>query len=326
MQKEYSAKSVEEALEIAASELGVAAEALNYQKISENGFLGFKKVKILVTVPENEPAVESEVKNAEVEIETIDKSEDKVDIVDELVDAINKEAKPAVSSEYADRVAGDFVDQVLRKMGIEANVSVELDSADETIYVNLEGPDMGLLIGKRGQTLDSLQYLTSLVVNRTCPDTYFKVKLDTENYRARRKDTLENLAKNISSKVRRTRRSVMLEPMNPYERRIIHSVLQNDRYVETHSEGEEPYRRVVVTLKKDAPRDNRRYNGRNGSNSRYGNRNSGYKKNNYYGNNRKKTYPKYNDNSDDYSKDYKADYAAYLESKAAAKAAAESDK
>jgi spoIIIJ-associated protein len=114
--------------------------------------------------------------------------------------------------------------------------------------------------------------------------------------------------------------------MNPYERRIIHSVLQNDRYVETHSEGEEPYRRVVVTLKKDAPRDNRRYNGRNGSNSRYGNRNSGYKKNNYYGNNRKKTYPKYNDNSDDYSKDYKADYAAYLESKAAAKAAAESDK
>ena len=187
--------------------------------------------------------------------------------------------------------------------------------AEETVYVEIEGPDMGVLIGKRGQTLDSLQYLTSLVVNRTFQDVYFKVKIDTENYRARRKETLENLAKNISAKVRRTRKPVVLEPMNPYERRLIHSSLQNDKYVETHSEGEEPYRRVVVSLKKDAPRDNK-YGNRN---SRYNNRNSKY---NNYSYNKRRNYPKHNEKSDDYSTDYKADYAAYLESKAAAKAAA----
>ena len=108
---------------------------------------------------------------------------------------------------------------------------------------------MGILIGKRGQTLDSLQYLVSLVINKGTAD-YFRVKVDTENQRQRRKETLENLAKNIAFKVKRTKRSVSLEPMNPYERRIIHSILQNDRYVTTHSEGEEPYRKVVVTLKK----------------------------------------------------------------------------
>ena len=108
---------------------------------------------------------------------------------------------------------------------------------------------MGLLIGKRGQTLDSLQYLTNLAVNKHS-DGYIKVKLDTEDYRQRRKDTLENLAKNIAYKVKRTKRPVSLEPMNPFERRVIHSALQDDRYVETHSEGEEPFRHVVVTLKK----------------------------------------------------------------------------
>ena len=108
---------------------------------------------------------------------------------------------------------------------------------------------MGVLIGKRGQTLDSLQYLISLVVNRDTAD-YIHVKVDTENYRERRKATLENLAKNIAYKVRKTRQSVALEPMNPYERRIIHSALQNDKYVTTHSEGDEPFRRIVVTLKK----------------------------------------------------------------------------
>ena len=111
------------------------------------------------------------------------------------------------------------------------------------------GDEMGILIGKRGQTLDSLQYIISLVVNKES-DSYIRVKVDTENYRERRKETLETLAKNIAYKVKRTRRSVALEPMNPYERRIIHSALQNDRYVETHSEGEEPYRKVVVTLKR----------------------------------------------------------------------------
>ena len=121
--------------------------------------------------------------------------------------------------------------------------------------IDFSGDDMGILIGKRGQTLDSLQYLISLVVNKES-DAYIKVKVDTEDYRERRKQTLENLAKNLSYKVKRTRRPVTLEPMNPYERRIIHSALQNDRYVETHSEGDEPYRKVVITLKR---RENREY-------------------------------------------------------------------
>lgn len=115
--------------------------------------------------------------------------------------------------------------------------------------MELSGEEMGVLIGKRGQTLDSLQYLISLVVNKGTTE-YIRVKVDTENYRQRRRETLENLAKNISYRVKRTKRPVSLEPMNPYERRIIHSALQNDRYVTTHSEGEEPYRRVVVTLKR----------------------------------------------------------------------------
>ena len=128
-------------------------------------------------------------------------------------------------------------------------VEVSYDEDEKTMDIDLRGDDMGVLIGKRGQTLDSLQYLVSLVVNRDTED-YIRVKVDTENYRNRRKETLENLAKNIAYKVKRTRRSVSLEPMNPYERRIIHSALQNDKFVTTHSEGDEPYRHVVVTLKK----------------------------------------------------------------------------
>lgn len=142
-----------------------------------------------------------------------------------------------------------FLDNVFRAMGISANVIVTFDKENETVDINIEGDEMGVLIGKRGQTLDSLQYLVSLVINKKS-ENYIKVKLDTENYRARRKETLENLAKNIAFKVKRTRKPVSLEPMNPYERRIIHSALQNDRYVETYSEGEEPYRKVVINVKK----------------------------------------------------------------------------
>lgn len=334
MQKEYSAKTLDEALELASSELGVAKESLKYQKLSENSFLGlFKSVKILVTVPEAKEETKEtvEVKAEAVKEETVkvEKSDNQINIAKEIVDSINEETANSVntgkSSDVADQVALEFVSNVLKKMGLEANVTANLDKVEETVYVNIEGPDMGVLIGKRGQTLDSLQYLTSLVVNRTCNDMYLKVKLDTENYRERRKETLENLAKNISSKVRRTRRPVVLEPMNPYERRLIHSALQNDKYVETHSEGEEPYRKVVVTLKKDAPRDNHygNRNGRYNKNGKYGNSRGG-KYNNRYGNS-KPRYPKYNDKSDDYSEDYKADYAAYLESKAAAKAAMENE-
>lgn len=144
----------------------------------------------------------------------------------------------------------------LRDVFTSMNMSVELQSDydGECLNVSMEGDEMGLLIGKRGQTLDSLQYLTSLVVNKGKP-YYVRVKLDTENYRERRKATLENLAKNIAVKVKKTRQPVYLEPMNPYERRIIHSVLQDDPFVTTHSEGEEPDRKVVITLKKDADLD-----------------------------------------------------------------------
>ena len=134
-------------------------------------------------------------------------------------------------------------------MGLVVTINLKYDEIDNYMDIELSGDEMGVLIGKRGQTLDSLQYLVSLVINKES-ENYVRVKVDTENYRQRRKETLENLAKNIAYKVKRTKRSVSLEPMNPYERRIIHSALQNDKYVATHSEGEEPFRRVVVNLKK----------------------------------------------------------------------------
>ena len=148
-------------------------------------------------------------------------------------------------------VATSFLEKILKAMNIQAKIEVEVNDEDGVVQIDLSGDDMGILIGKRGQTLDSLQYLTSLVINKES-DNYLKVKLDTENYRERRKETLENLAKNLAYKVKRTRKQVVLEPMNPYERRIIHSALQNDKFVETHSEGEEPFRKVVITLKKGA--------------------------------------------------------------------------
>ena len=143
----------------------------------------------------------------------------------------------------------EFLKSVFHAMDMEVEIIVKVDEEEKLIEVDLKGDDMGILIGKRGQTLDSLQYLTNLAVNKHS-ENYYKVKVDTEDYRKRRKDTLENLAKNIAYKVKRTKRSVELEPMNPFERRVIHSALQNDRYVTTHSEGDEPYRHVVVTLKK----------------------------------------------------------------------------
>ena len=161
----------------------------------------------------------------------------------------SKPVKP-VSEEDQTRLIAEaekFLTDLFAAMKIETKITCTFDS-EYTLNVELEGEEMGLLIGKRGQTLDSVQYLTSLVVNKGMED-YVRVKVDIEDYRKRRKDTLEKLAKNIAFKVKRNRRPVTLEPMNPYERRIIHSALQNDRYVTTHSEGEEPYRKVVVTLK-----------------------------------------------------------------------------
>ena len=143
----------------------------------------------------------------------------------------------------------EFLSSIFDAMKMEVEILVAVNEEEHIIEVELKGDDMGILIGKRGQTLDSLQYLTNLAINKHS-DEYYKVKIDTEDYRKRRKETLENLAKNIAYKVKRTKRPVSLEPMNPFERRIIHSALQKDRYVTTHSEGDEPYRHVVVTLKK----------------------------------------------------------------------------
>lgn len=143
----------------------------------------------------------------------------------------------------------EYLESLFKAMDIQTEIQIEFDETENVLSINLEGPEMGILIGKRGQNLDALQYIISLAVNKKS-ESYIRVKLDTENYRARRKETLENLAKNIAFKVKRSKRSFALEPMNPYERRIIHATLQNDKYVSTKSEGEEPYRKVIVYLKK----------------------------------------------------------------------------
>lgn len=156
--------------------------------------------------------------------------------------------KAKVKDSVEDKVR-NFLEDVFKAMKLDVIIDLKYDEIDRAMNIDLSGSEMGVLIGKRGQTLDSLQYLVSLVVNKDVED-YIRVKVDTENYRQRRRETLENLAKNIAYKVKRTKRPVSLEPMNPYERRVIHSALQNDRYVMTHSEGDEPFRHVVVALKR----------------------------------------------------------------------------
>jgi spoIIIJ-associated protein len=178
-----------------------------------------------------ESAVVSENKKSERKYEIVDKTEEEI----------------AAMKASADK----FLKDVFGAMGIDVVLNMEYVKEGGCLEIDFSGAEMGVLIGKRGQTLDSLQYLTSLVVNKG-QKGYVRVKLDTEDYRRRRKETLENLAKNIANRVRKTRKSVVLEPMNPYERRIIHSALQPNKYVETYSEGNEPYRHIVVTLKKQS--------------------------------------------------------------------------
>ena len=206
---EVSAKTVSDAITEACQKLSVTSDMLDYEVIEE-GSAGFLGIG-------SKPAViKAGVKVTELSVEDTEKT---------------------------------FLRDVFEAMKLEVVVNIKYDEAERNMDIDLSGDDMGVLIGKRGQTLDSLQYLVSLVVNKDA-ENYIRVKVDTENYRERRKETLENLAKNIAYKVKRTKKSVSLEPMNPYERRIIHSALQNDKYVSTHSEGEEPFRRVIVTLKK----------------------------------------------------------------------------
>jgi len=240
--REFSAKNVDDAITEACETFTVTSDKLDYEVISAGsaGFLGINSKPAVIKARVKEENEVSEVKTEEV-VETKKAPEKKAEEV--------KVNNTSVDSDDLCNKANEFLKEVFEAMKMEVSVETKFNQQDKILDVELNGPEMGVLIGKRGQTLDSLQYLISLVVNRGQAD-YIHVKVDTENYRERRKATLENLAKNISYKVRKSRQSVALEPMNPYERRIIHSALQNDRYVTTHSEGEEPFRRVVVTLKK----------------------------------------------------------------------------
>lgn len=265
--KEYTGKTVEDAITAASIELGLTSDKINYEVIEHgsSGFLGFgsKDAKIKVTIgtpevkeePKKEEAPKADkkpVKNEAPKKEASKKEAPKKDTSKKEAPKSEKResAKESSNPTASIPVVKDFLDNVFKAMELEVNVNIEYDEADKTLLVDLSGPEMGVLIGKRGQTLDSLQYLANLAANRSS-DGYVRVKIDTEDYRRRRKETLENLAKNCAYKVKRTRKPVILEAMNPYERRIIHAALQNDNYVTTHSEGEEPYRHIVITLKKN---------------------------------------------------------------------------
>lgn len=251
--EEFSGKTIEDAITEACTKFTVTSDRLDYEIIDKGsaGFLGLNSHPAIIKA---KPIPEGEIKTEEVKTEK-EADEKKNVIKSEVTEkadrkAPNNEEKKNLTEDEKNEIikkADDFLNDVFKAMEIEVNKKIEFDN-NSSLTVNLEGPDMGVLIGKRGQTLDSLQYLVSLVVNKT-KGGYIRVKVDTEDYRERRKKTLENLAKNLSYKVKRTRRPVTLEPMNPYERRVIHSTLQNDKFVTTHSEGEEPYRRVVITLK-----------------------------------------------------------------------------
>ena len=264
---EISAKTVDDCITDACEQFTVTSDKLDYEVISEGstGFLGLKVkpavIRVKIKSEESEPVKEETKISLEEQIDKkiqekeqakpskkqapAKKEEEKS--VAEPVEEV-KEVSYVYDHEFINR-AKEFSSNVFAAMNMKVDINAKYNETDKVLEVELSGDEMGVLIGKRGQTLDSLQYLISLVVNRGSED-YIHVKVDTENYRNRRKATLENLAKNIAYKVRKNRQAVSLEPMNPYERRIIHSALQSDKYVTTHSEGEEPFRRVVVTLKK----------------------------------------------------------------------------
>lgn len=274
-----SAKTLDEAITKALISLQTTSEHLHYEVTEKgsSGLLGmFSKpciIKARVKTEEEELAAKKaiELEEAKKEIarkeqealKEASRKQEELKAQEQVKTSEKKEEKPVnteqkekaatalkVDAEFVQAKAKEFLLQVFGAMGMTVVIETAFDAKESELQVMMSGEDMGILIGKRGQTLDSLQYLVSLVVNKET-EGYLRVKLDTENYRERRKETLESLAKNISYKVKRTKRSVSLEPMNPYERRIIHSALQNDRYVTTRSEGEDPYRHVVISLKKE---------------------------------------------------------------------------
>ena len=268
-----SAKTVDDAITEALIQLGVTSDRLEYEVIEKGsaGFLGIGMKQAVIEArrkPEpkeekiEEPVVEEPVKAEPKKVETVQPqkaaAEKKADepqkaafekaVEKEVKEEVKKETKLVEVQPQTIEAVEDFLKNTMKAMDMEVELKTEIDQ-DVALCVDMSGEHMGILIGKRGQTLDSLQYLANRVANKH-QEGYVRVKLDTENYRARREETLRHLAKNIAHKVKRNRRPVALEPMNPYERRIIHSALQSDPYVMTHSEGEEPFRKVVITLKK----------------------------------------------------------------------------
>ena len=268
-----SAKTVDDAITEALIQLGVTSDRLEYEVIEKGsaGFLGIGMKQAVIEArrkPEpkeekvEEPVVEEPVKAEPKKVETVQPqkaaAEKKADepqkaafekaVEKEVKEEVKKETKLVEVQPQTIEAVEDFLKNTMKAMDMEVELKTEIDQ-DGALCVDMSGEHMGILIGKRGQTLDSLQYLANRVANKH-QECYVRVKLDTENYRARREETLRHLAKNIAHKVKRNRRPVALEPMNPYERRIIHSALQSDPYVMTHSEGEEPFRKVVITLKK----------------------------------------------------------------------------
>ena len=268
-----SAKTVDDAITEALIQLGVTSDRLEYEVIEKGsaGFLGIGMKQAVIEArrkPEpkeekvEEPVVEEPVKAEPKKVETVQPqkaaAEKKADepqkaafekaVEKEVKEEVKKETKLVEVQPQTIEAVEDYLKNTMKAMDMEVELKTEIDQ-DGALCVDMSGEHMGILIGKRGQTLDSLQYLANRVANKH-QEGYVRVKLDTENYRARREETLRHLAKNIAHKVKRNRRPVALEPMNPYERRIIHSALQSDPYVMTHSEGEEPFRKVVITLKK----------------------------------------------------------------------------
>lgn len=268
-----SAKTVDDAITEALIQLGVTSDRLEYEVIEKGsaGFLGIGMKQAVIEArrkPEpkeekvEEPVVEEPVRVEPKKVEAVQPqkaaAEKKADepqkaafekaVEKEVKEEVKKETKLVEVQPQTIEAVEDFLKNTMKAMDMEVELKTEIDQ-DGALCVDMSGEHMGILIGKRGQTLDSLQYLANRVANKH-QEGYVSVKLDTENYRARREETLRHLAKNIAHKVKRNRRPVALEPMNPYERRIIHSALQSDPYVMTHSEGEEPFRKVVITLKK----------------------------------------------------------------------------
>mgnify|MGYP002797681321 FL=1 len=277
-----SAKTLDDAITEALIQLGVTSDKLEYEVIEKgsSGFLGIGMKQAVIEAwrkeEEKEPEIEDVVKAVKADFASIEepvkeKKEERPKkefarkerpvrekrtekpanrkSEDDKTEQVIKEQQILVKVEdQTIQAVEQFVKDTLKAMNMEVEITSSIDK-DGALCVNMKGDHMGILIGKRGQTLDSLQYLANRVANKH-QSGYVRVKLDTENYRARREETLRHLAKNIAHKVKRNRRPVVLEPMNPYERRIIHSALQSDPYVTTHSEGEEPYRKVVVTLKR----------------------------------------------------------------------------